>query len=47
MIDWPPIVILVSSRTRSELIDRIERAPVRGFLSKNELTLRTLGELLR
>jgi DNA-binding NarL/FixJ family response regulator len=46
VIESPPVVVLVSSRGRSELIDRIERAPVRGFLSKSELTLQALEGLL-
>lgn len=45
--DFPPAVVLVSSRTRFELVDRLAEAPVRGFLSKSELTLRSLDELLR
>src|SRR3954447_16343894 len=42
----PPIVVLVSSRTRSELGARLADVPVRGFLSKDELTLRRLADLL-
>jgi DNA-binding NarL/FixJ family response regulator len=43
----PPIVVLVSSRTRAELGARLDTAPARGFLSKDELTLQRLAELIR
>lgn len=43
----PPIVVLVSSRTRIELGTRLDTAPVRGFLSKDELTLQRLAELIQ
>ncbi|MDQ3974333.1 MAG: response regulator [Actinomycetota bacterium] len=43
----PPVVVLVSSRTRVELGSRLDEAPVRGFLSKEELTLQRLAELIR
>lgn len=39
----PPAVILISSRARSSYGPRIEHAPVRGFLAKQELS----GESLR
>jgi CheY-like chemotaxis protein len=42
-----PVIVLVSSRTRLELADRLAGAPIRGFLSKSELTLQSLHELLR
>ncbi len=43
----PPVVVLVSSRTRVELGARLDSAPVRGFLPKEELTLQRLAELIR
>jgi two-component system nitrate/nitrite response regulator NarL len=43
----PPVVVLVSSRTRVELGARLDTAPVRGFLPKDELTLQRLAELIR
>jgi CheY-like chemotaxis protein len=43
----PPVVVLVSSRTRVELGARLNTAPVRGFLRKDELTLQRLAELIR
>jgi DNA-binding NarL/FixJ family response regulator len=43
----PPVVVLVSSRTRAELGARLDTAPVRGFLPKEELTLQRLAELVR
>ncbi|MDQ3762457.1 MAG: response regulator [Actinomycetota bacterium] len=43
----PPVVVLVSSRTRVELGARLDTAPVRGFLPKEELTLQRLAELIR
>ncbi len=43
----PPVVVLVSSRTRTELGSRLDDAPVRGFLCKEELTLQRLAELIR
>lgn len=44
---YPPVVVLVSSRTRVELGARLDTAPVRGFLPKEELTLQRLAELIR
>jgi two-component system nitrate/nitrite response regulator NarL len=43
----PPIVVLVSSRTRAELGAWLDTAQVRGFLPKAELTLQRLAELIR
>jgi CheY-like chemotaxis protein len=43
----PPVVVLVSSRTRVEFGVRLDTAPVRGFLPKEELTLQRLAELIR
>lgn len=45
--EFRPVVVLVSSRTQLELAHRLAEAPVRGFLSKSELTLQSLDELLR
>jgi DNA-binding NarL/FixJ family response regulator len=42
----PPVVVLVSSRTRIEFGARLDTAPVRGFLPKEELTLQRLAELI-
>lgn len=42
----PPVVVLVSSRTRIDLGTRLDNAPVRGFLPKEELTLQRLAELI-
>lgn len=43
----PPAVILVSSRERSDFGPLLDAAPVRGFVSKSELTAEALSELLR
>jgi DNA-binding NarL/FixJ family response regulator len=42
----PPIVVLVSSRERDTYAQRLESAPVRGFLSKHQLSGPSLGALL-
>ncbi|MEV5412729.1 response regulator transcription factor [Thermopolyspora sp. NPDC052614] len=42
----PPAVVLISARSRADLGDRLDTAPVRGFLPKDRLTARTLAELL-
>jgi DNA-binding NarL/FixJ family response regulator len=42
----PPVVILISSRDASDYGRRIERSGARGFISKAELSARTLAELL-
>lgn len=34
----PPKVVLTSSRDQSTYLTRIERAPIEGFVSKDELT---------
>jgi two-component system nitrate/nitrite response regulator NarL len=39
----PPVVVLVSSRPASDFGTRIDRAPVRGFLAKDELSGPTLA----
>jgi DNA-binding NarL/FixJ family response regulator len=39
-------IVLTSSRDRSDFGPLIERSPVRGFISKNELSEETLAELL-
>ncbi|MFZ1410424.1 MAG: response regulator [Micropruina sp.] len=44
-LDAPPAVILMSSRLRSELAPILARAPVRGFLQKDELTVGRVLEL--
>lgn len=46
-LERPPIVVLMSSRTASAYGDRIERAPVRGFLTKDELSGDALATFLR
>jgi CheY-like chemotaxis protein len=43
----PPVVVLISSRTRSELAASLADAQVRGFLAKDELTLDSFDALLR
>jgi two-component system nitrate/nitrite response regulator NarL len=42
----PPVVVLLSSRSRTELGSRLDTAPVCGFLPKEELTLQRLAELI-
>lgn len=42
-----PAVVLVSSRERSDFGSLLDTAPVRGFVSKSELTGEALSELLR
>lgn len=42
----PPAVVLVSGRSRTDLGDRVDTAPVRGFLPKDQLSARTLAELV-
>lgn len=42
----PPEVILISSRARSSYGSRIDHAPVRGFLSKHELSGESLTSLM-
>lgn len=42
----PPIVVLVSSRRREDFAGMVERSPVRGFLSKSDLTLARLRALV-
>jgi DNA-binding NarL/FixJ family response regulator len=41
-----PDVVLVSSRSASELVDGIERSSVRGFITKSELTAAGVTALL-
>lgn len=43
----PPVIVLISSRSRVELAAQLADARIRGFLSKDELTLSNLGALLR
>jgi DNA-binding NarL/FixJ family response regulator len=40
-----PVVVLVSGRTRTELGRRLDTAPVRGFLPKDQLTLEAFAAL--
>lgn len=42
-----PAIVLVSSRERSDFGPLLDTAPVRGFVSKSELTGEALSELLR
>lgn len=42
-----PVVVLVSSRDRSDLGPLLDDSSVRGFISKGELTGEALAELLR
>jgi DNA-binding NarL/FixJ family response regulator len=42
----PPAVVLISSRERSSYGRRIDGAPVRGFLSKRELSGAALASML-
>jgi DNA-binding NarL/FixJ family response regulator len=42
----PPDVVLISSRERAAYGRRIDAAPVRGFLSKRQLSGRALTDLL-
>lgn len=44
--DLAPAVVLVSSRERSAYGDRLESVPVRGFLSKRELSGQALAVLV-
>jgi DNA-binding NarL/FixJ family response regulator len=41
-----PIVVLVSSRSASELAAGLERSPARGFIPKGELTAEALAVLV-
>jgi DNA-binding NarL/FixJ family response regulator len=41
-----PHVVLVSSRSASELSDGVEHSPVRGFITKSELTAAGVTALL-
>jgi CheY-like chemotaxis protein len=40
-----PVVVLVSGRTGTELGRRLDTAPVRGFLPKDQLTLEAFAAL--
>lgn len=42
-----PVIVLVSSRDRSDLGPLLDDSSVRGFISKGELTGEALAELLR
>jgi DNA-binding NarL/FixJ family response regulator len=45
-LDAPPVVVLISSRTRDDYGDRLVRPSVAGFLSKDDLTPQALSALL-
>jgi DNA-binding NarL/FixJ family response regulator len=42
----PPAVILISSRDAESYGERIERAPVRGFVAKSDLSREAIERLL-
>jgi DNA-binding NarL/FixJ family response regulator len=42
----PPVVVLISSRERSSYGRRIDAAPVRGFLTKRQLSGAALAAML-
>ena len=42
----PPAIILISSRVASDFGGRIGRSPAKGFVTKTELSARTLAALL-
>lgn len=42
----PPAVVLTSSADRASYGARLETAPVRGFIQKDRLSPRALGELV-
>ncbi len=44
--DQPPMVVLTSSRAASDYGTRLTEAPIRGFISKHELSADGLEELL-
>ena len=41
----PPRVVLTSSRSAGEFGERLERAPVHGFISKRDITVERIGDL--
>jgi DNA-binding NarL/FixJ family response regulator len=45
-LDSPPVVVLISSRHRDDYGRRLERPSVAGFLSKDQLTVEALLDLL-
>jgi DNA-binding NarL/FixJ family response regulator len=45
-LDRPPVIVLISSRDARSFGAKIERAPVRGFLSKKELSGASLSSLI-
>jgi DNA-binding NarL/FixJ family response regulator len=45
-IDDPPQVVLTSSLDRRDLEPLIRQSPVRGFIAKERLSEKSLGELL-
>jgi CheY-like chemotaxis protein len=46
LLDDPPQVVLTSSRDRRDLEPLIRGSPARGFIAKERLSGRSLGELL-
>jgi DNA-binding NarL/FixJ family response regulator len=45
-LDRPPCVVLMSARDPESYGERLERAPVRGFIPKQRLSTRTLAAIL-
>lgn len=45
-LDFPPTVLLISSRPITDLRRQVERSPVAGFLAKDELSGAALEEIL-
>ncbi len=45
-LDEPPVVVLISSRAARSFGAKLEQAPVRGFLTKQELSGATLSSLI-
>ena len=45
-LDSPPVIVLISSRDARSFGSKLERAPVRGFLSKKELSGASLSSLI-
>jgi DNA-binding NarL/FixJ family response regulator len=41
-----PVVILISTRSRADLIELIDDAPVAGFVAKSELSAAAVSELV-
>jgi CheY-like chemotaxis protein len=45
--DGAPVIVLVSSRDRTDFGPLLDRSAVRGFISKGELTGEAIAELLK